>query len=288
MRYFSQEPPPPLGNFIHSFWESSYSASHPKLRVLPRGTAELVINLSEDEIRIYDSGSAEYCRRFPGIVVSGAYGGALDIDPMQNASMMGIHFRPGGAFPFFGGALGEITGSHIPLEALWGRLAVELRERLCAAATRQKRFQILEEAIKARLRWKSEHPAVSRALGILGSTGAGDSVGAIAARVGLSQRRFIELFTAQVGLTPKLFGRVLRFQRARQFAHQAAKPNWSQVALTCGFYDQSHLIHDFQEFSGLSPADYFRLSTSELSPNLVYDHVIAAIASRETHDPLIG
>jgi len=70
------------------------------VRILPRGTIELVINLSEDEVRIYDSGQPARCLRFPGIVISGAYAGALDIDPMQHASMMGVHFRPGGAYPF--------------------------------------------------------------------------------------------------------------------------------------------------------------------------------------------
>ena len=256
MRYFSHEPARPLGDFIHSFWDSTYAPSHPRVRILPRGTIEIVINLSEDEVRVYDSGQPEHCRRFPGIVVSGAYAGALDIDPMQHASMMGVHFKPGGAFPFFGAAVGELANSHLALEILWGRSAIELREKLCSAATTQQRFQILEETLTARLRCFSEHPAVSLALGIFGPAGIGDSVRAVAERVGLSQRRFIQVFTAQVGLTPKLFCRVLRFKHAREFLNQPETLNWSQVALACGYYDQSHLIHDFQEFSGLSPTDY--------------------------------
>lgn len=122
------------------------------------------------------------------------------------------------------------------------------------------------------MRWLSEHPAVSLALDIFGPAGIGDSVHAVAKRVGLSERRFIQVFTAQVGLTPKLFCRVLRFQHVREVVNQARALNWSQVALSCGYYDQSHLIHDFQEFSGLSPADYLCLRSNELFPNLVYDH----------------
>jgi AraC-like DNA-binding protein len=264
MRYFSHEPAPPLGDFIHSFWDSTYALLHPRVRILPRGTIELVINLSEDEIRIYDSDRPECYQRFRGIVVSGAYAGTLDIDPMQNASVMGVHFRPGGAFPFLGEAIGELVNSHLALETLWGKPATELRERLCFAVTPQKRFQILEETLTDRLRWSSEHPAVSLALDFFGPAGIGDSVRAVAQRVGLSQRRFIQLFTAQVGLTPKLFCRVLRFQHAREVVSQAATLNWAQLALACGYYDQSHLIHDFQEFSGLSPTDYLCMHSNRL------------------------
>lgn len=192
MRYFAHEPAPPLGEFVHSFWDSTYAAPHSKIRILPRGTAELVFNLSEDEIRIYDFESPEQCRRFPGIVISGAYAGALDIDPMQNASMMGVHFRPGGAFPFFGAAISELSGHHLALETLWGKPATELRERLCAAATPCERFQILEQSLQSHLRLSAQHPAVSLALKTLGPVGSGGSVRAVAKSVGLSERRFIK------------------------------------------------------------------------------------------------
>jgi AraC-like DNA-binding protein len=269
MRYSSHVPAPPLGKFIHNFWHFADAPSHPRQRILPSGTNELVINLREDEVRINDSKQPEGYQTFPGIVVSGAYAGAFDIDPSHNASIMGVHFRPGGAFPFFGPAVAEFANSHLALEALWGRPASELRERLCSAATPQKRFQILEETLKARLRWSSEHPAVSLALDVFGPAGVGGSVRAVAKRVGLSQRRFIQVFTAQVGLTPKLFCRVLRFQHVREVVIQASTLNWAQLALSCGYYDQSHLIHDFQEFSGLSPTDFLCQGSNKLFPNVV-------------------
>ncbi len=269
MRFLSQPPPPPLGEFIHHFWNSTYAPSHPQVRILPRGTVELVINLSEDEIRIYDSAQSTNCLRFPGIVLSGAYTAALDLDPMQHASILGVHFRPGGAFPFFGAAVGELVNRHVALENLWGTAANELRERLCAAATPQQRFQILANALESRLRRDSAHPAVALALGIWGPAGIGDTVEAVANRVGLSQRRFIQVFTAQVGLTPKRFSRVLRLQHARAMVRQSATPNWSQVAHGCGYYDQSHLIRDFQELARLSPTDYLRLSGNNAVPHML-------------------
>lgn len=100
---------------------------------------------------------------------------------------------------------------------------------------------------------------------------------AVAREIGLSQRRFAELFKAQVGVTPKLFCRLLRFQRARTLAAQVEKlaldraqelragcgVDWAQLALTCGYFDQSHLINEFQEFASLSPTEYLRQSRQD-------------------------
>src|SRR5262249_6251326 len=97
------------------------------------------------------------------------------------------------------------------------------------------------------------HGAVPVALDAFERADAAVTVRDLARRVGLSQRRFIQLFTAEVGLTPKLYGRVRRFQRARELVREATEPDWAKVAVACGFFDQSHLIRDFREFSGLSP-----------------------------------
>jgi transcriptional regulator GlxA family with amidase domain len=81
----------------------------------------------------------------------------------------------------------------------------------------------------------------------------------IAKGAGFSQRRLIELFTADVGLTPKRFGRVLRFHRATALARSAAL-DWTRVAHECGYYDQAHLIHDFRELAEMTPSDLKRAS----------------------------
>jgi AraC-like DNA-binding protein len=73
---------------------------------------------------------------------------------------------------------------------------------------------------------------------------------------GLSPRRFIRLFSDEVGLTPKSFCRIRRFQRAVALLHEAEEIDLAGAALACGYYDQSHMIHDFQDFAGLSPASY--------------------------------
>src|SRR5262249_12146793 len=238
-------PGPPLDECIERFWFCSDAPQHPRERILPSGTVELVINLSDDEIRIYDPANPDRCRRYPGAVVSGPYREFFLIDPLQHASIIGVHFRPGRAIPVLGIPVNELADAHVDLESLWGRMAAELRERLCTAATPAKRFAVLEEGLLRRLRWPPpRHGAIPVALDALEQAVAAVKVRDLAWRVGFSQRRFIQLFTAEVGMTPKLYGRVRRFQRARELVRTTTQPDWAAVAVACGYFDQSHLIRD--------------------------------------------
>jgi AraC-like DNA-binding protein len=259
MLYLTYGPRPPLSEFIDYFWLFDGGHTPRKERIVPSGTSELVINLHENEIRINNGERSKYHRRFSGAAMSGTYSSIFVIDAMQHESMLGVHFKPGGAFPFLGSLASELTDAHADLADLWGRSALELRERLCAACNHQERFQIMEEVLTDRLRQSRKgRVAIAIALDAFGPYGTGASVRDVAREVGICQRRFSKVFAAQVGLTPKVFCRILRFQRVRTLADQVEKPDWAQIASTCGYFDQSHLINDFQEFSCLSPTEYLR------------------------------
>ena len=150
MLYRTYNPGPPLGDFIDRFWVCSDVPPHPRERILPSGTFELVVNLREDEIRIYEPSCPDRCTRFSGAVVSGAYSRFFVLDPLVHASIIGVHFRPGGAFLFLGTPAGELADTHVDLETLLGPSGAELRERLCEAVTPSARFSVLAEALLAR------------------------------------------------------------------------------------------------------------------------------------------
>lgn len=257
--YLTYVPGPPINEFVDYFWLFEGGQTARKERILPSATSELVVNLRADDVRIHDRKQPEQYTRFSGAVISGAYSRVFICDAMQHESMLGVHFKPGGAFPFLGTLASELSDAHADLVDLWGQSALELRERLCAVSTHRERFQVTEEVLTWRLRHSRKgHPAVATALHLLGPAGIGASVRDVAREVGICQRRFSQVFAAQVGLRPKLFSRILRFERARTLADQIKRLDWAQLASTCGYFDQSHLINDFQEFSGLSPTDYLR------------------------------
>src|SRR5215510_2889496 len=262
------QPKPPLSKFVDSFWlYEGYEAEHKTERILPTGTLELVINLRQDELRFFDAERPENCSRFSGAIVSGASGRGFA--PAEEAFIIGVHFKPGGAFPFLGLPAGDLADTHVDLETLWGPSAGRLRERLCEARTSAERFQLLQEALLSRLCLGVEqHYAVSAALEMFGKSQAGPRVSEAAKYLGLSQRRFIQIFKAEVGMTPKLFSRIQRFQQTRIFIQQNPSINWADLAVDLGYFDQSHLIREFLEFSGLSPADYINRRKHFIEPNI--------------------
>jgi AraC-like DNA-binding protein len=260
MRFSSGKPTGYLSDLVENFWlYDGYEGEHSNERILPTGTIELVINLRENELRIYDADRPEVCSRYSGAVVSGAYRKGFISDAEEEAFIIGIHFKPGGAFPFLGIPADDLADAHVDLETLWGYSAKLLREQLCEASTAEERFRLLEKALMEHLfRPLENHYAVAAALERFGAN-ADLSVREITKSVGLSQRRFAQLFKREVGMTPKLYGRVQRFQRARGMIHRRANDlDWSGFAFECGYFDQSHLIREFVEFSGITPAAYLR------------------------------
>jgi len=250
-------PRPPLSDFVELLWFAEWTPpSHAKERLLPTGTMELVINLRDDAMRIYESQNTKRIQSFRDSVVCGAQSGFFVIDTANQASVMGVHFKPGGAFPFFKMPADELCDAHVSLKTLWGAAAGGLRDQLLGAETLERKFHLLEQALLAQARRPlARHPAVDFALKEFQAAPA-RAVGAVTGQIGLSARRFIEVFREEVGLTPKQFCRIRRFQDVLRRVHHRPEVDWADVALDCGYFDQAHFIHDFRGFSGLNPTTY--------------------------------
>lgn len=260
MRFHTYVPGRPLSDWIEDFWlYEDYLADHLHESILPSGTFELVFNLREDALRIYAPSNPAQYRAFKGAVISGPYAGAFMSDTVEERAILGVHFRPGGAFAMFGLPADDFKNRHVELRAVWGPMATALRDQLCALRDPADRFRLLEQALAVRLAdAASGHPAVRAGLDTLVRSRGGAKVQDVADAVGLSRRRFVNVFAAEVGMTPKVFARIQRFQFALASVTRGAEPDWSQRALEWGYYDQSHLIRDFVQFCGLSPGDYLR------------------------------
>ena len=258
MLFRTYRPRTPLCEFVSDFWlYENYEGDHLRELILPSGTFEMVFNLQEDELRIYNPAKPHECYRFAGALVSGPYSGAFMSDAAEERAILGVHFKPGGAASILGIPAGEFRDLHVDLRDLWGPSANTLHERLCALNGPSDRFHLLEQAFMQRLLADPHpHDAVRIALDVLMRTHGQAKTRDIASAVGLSQRRFIEVFASEVGLRPKLFGRVRRFLHAVARSHTGS--DWAQLAIECGYFDQSHLIHDFVAFASVSPAEYRR------------------------------
>ena len=238
-------PGPPLSGFVDFFWIcEGYVPRHRRERLLPTGAAELVFTL--DANGRSDSG------------VAGARSECLVLDTSTPFSAIAVHFRPGGAFPFFGAPGCDLHNGGVSLDLVWGGDAASVRDRLWEAHSAKSRFTILEEALRTRARGLERHPAVRYALDAIDRSHGARAVGDVVHGIGISPRRFWELFRHEVGLSPKAFCRVRRFNDVLQRIEHLTSVDWLDVALSCGYFDQAHFNHDFRAFTGISPSAYLR------------------------------
>jgi AraC-like DNA-binding protein len=260
MLYLFHEPRSPLRRYVERLWLVA-GGQAPRLdRILPSGTVELVINLADDRVRIERTASRDTPQVYSGAVASGPYSAAFLVDAAQHAAMLGVHFRPGGAPAVLGVPSVALADRHVDLADLWSaRDANALRARLCEATTHRSRLAVLEQVLIERLTARSgPHPAVQLALAAFGADGAGASVGEVTRRSGLSHRRLLTLFTRDIGLPPKQFCRIRRFQRVHASAQRSGRIDWADLALQCGFSDQAHLSNELKRLSGMTPRVYAR------------------------------
>ena len=274
MLFLSHIPRPPLNQFVELFWfyDGFPPRAHKKERLMPDGSAELVINLRDDEVRVYDRERLERCDRLPGGVLCGPHSNYFVIDTAEQDSVIGIHFRPGGVFPFFRMPADELLNLHISLDDLWGHDARLLRERMLEAPTPKAKFAVLEQILlEQAFTPLDRHPVVHFALSQFGDHGRVPTVAEVSDQIGMSSRHFIRLFSHEVGLTPKLFCRVRRFQQVLKLVHSLTDCDWADVAAGCGYFDQAHFIHDFKSISGIIPSSYMALKTEHLNHVPIFD-----------------
>ena len=231
-------PKPPLSEFVEQLWYfDGVLGPHSRERVLPDGSMNVLIDL----------------RREGGSVITGARSEYFVIRSSVAMHVMGIWFKPGGAYPFFKTPASALRGQHVSLTDVWGPLAAELRERILESPLQK--FEVVERALLQQLRRNAApHAAVRFALHEFRHVR--PSVSSVTGAIGISPRHFAALFSDEVGLTPKLFCRVRRFQRVLHMVNEARDIDWTAVALSCGYFDQSHFINDFRSFSGINPTEY--------------------------------
>ena len=197
------------------------------------------------------------CERSPGSVLTGMSTRFHLIDTDEQAYAAGVVFRAGGTVPFAAPPAYELSDAEVALDCLWGRSSVQrVRDQLLSASSPDAALDRLEATLEQVWREKAAHPAVQYALRTFRADPAVARVREVTDQIALSPKRFIERFKADVGVTPKRYCRLLRFQRVVSHAHQSAPTDWAGLALDCGYFDQAHLIHEFREFSGLTPTAY--------------------------------
>jgi AraC-like DNA-binding protein len=191
--------------------------------------------------------------------VSGYDSAAATIAHDGNQHGIALDVTPRGARLLLGLPAAELAGICVSLDEVLGARGGRLSARLQEAADWTQRFALLDEELLELARKRrigDPRPEVVAAWDQIVATGGTVEVGALAAELGWSRRHLGERFRAELGLTPKVAARVVRFERARRILTRPERPALADVAHLVGYYDQAHLNRDFREIAGCSPTTW--------------------------------
>ncbi|MBI1238513.1 MAG: helix-turn-helix domain-containing protein [Alphaproteobacteria bacterium] len=168
-----------------------------------------------------------------------------------------IDLTPLGAYRVLGVSMAELTNRTVAIEDVVGPSLGLLRDAMAEVNDWSARFALAVRWLGERAAaGKVPHSDVAEGVAVLMRRRGHYSIARLASDLAVSRPRLIRLFRDHVGLPPKTFARVLRFSHAEGLALTAANPDWAQIAATCGYADQSHLIRDFRALADATPGEH--------------------------------
>ena len=257
MKYLTIQPPPELARFVRSFWtlEDDVNPDKPYIhRVMADGCAEMIFHYQTPFDEIFSKGKTETSFH------SGLHGQARHFRRFivrQNFGIFGVYLYPFALPLLFSMPSDELSNEMPDLQTLLGDEGKFLEEKMMLAKNNEERVVIISDFLKKRITKNyREEPAVFSTISYIIRTKGFANVQQLADQSFLSTRQFERKFKAFFGFSPKLYSRIIRFQSALEMYGDQEK-SLTEIAYDCGYYDQSHFIHDFKEFSGQHPKSFF-------------------------------
>ncbi|MDX2020370.1 MAG: helix-turn-helix domain-containing protein [Deltaproteobacteria bacterium] len=167
-----------------------------------------------------------------------------------------VTLRPGAAAELLLTPAGELHDRCLPLREFKGFDIDELSERLFVARDDAERAMLVQTTLRSRLAGDhaSERDRTLRALAVLSSSRR--TLGEASESVGVGERRLQQIFEQNVGLSPRLYRRLIRVHECLRALRKNRQPRWPQLALEHGFSDQAHLSREFRAFTGVPPTEF--------------------------------
>ncbi len=228
-------------------------------RIVPTGHVFVIFELDNILRNTFDNKTLKPLKTFSKVWVSGTHRNFLSISAHQHSEMLVIQFKATGAFPFLHRPVQELNDKVVDANEVFGQEILKLRNEIIAAENPQAKFNLVSCWLEKRFDSKKEAPEhlmtfterlqkepVSNLTKIIGSYPA-------------TQKQLIEHFKKYVGLTPKYYHRILRFNEILKKIKQKEKVSWTDVVYSCDYSDQSHFIKEFFLFSGFNPQEFIKM-----------------------------
>lgn len=259
-----------LEPFIKYYWILDYESNVVEpIRVIPYGCVQFTFYLGE---RINSFGSNNDSSYKDQAVVTGQISSFFDVFPQGKIRLITIVFKPFGAKPFFDFPIFEIQNNIIPIKDINNKEWLDLENRLGDCVDNKSIVSCLENNLLKKLEKNTlfnSYSSINNERIMLAINRIDDSKGTInikdlSSLACLSDKQFNRIFADYVGMNPKNFLRIIRYQSfllklQNSNIKDTKAVDFLDLVYDCGYYDQSHLINNFKEFTGYTPKEYIKL-----------------------------
>jgi AraC-like DNA-binding protein len=258
----------PLHNYIESIFHfKDFIPDHSIERVVPTGHLFIIFELDGFKRNTFDNETLEPNNTFTKVWISGMHKNYISISAHQKSEMFVIQFKPFGAHPFFHFPIQDLNEKVIPAEEIFGDEILKIREQILSKETSEEKFLIAETWLNSRFD-KTKIPPSELLVALEKiQTESVANYTTIIESYPKTQKHFIDQFKKYIGLTPKYFQRILRFNEILQQIHKNEEIDWAQIAYQCEYSDQSHFIKEFKHFSGFNPQKFIKEDFHKEEPN---------------------
>lgn len=255
MEYREYPPSAELAPFVKCFWSlESDEEVHERERIFPDGSIELILHY-RDLFKKHDQAGNAVIQ--PRSFFHGQLKRYFELQATGKIGIFSVRFHPAGLRPFVPFNVAEITDLTAPTVQAWGDKADQLEQNLLNADNTEQRISVMEKFLIGQLNPEQVDPIVENCVGSIIEQSGITSVDELTQQQSIGKRALERRFQQSVGLSPKLFARIIRFNYALQLIEKRDFSNFTTVAYEGGFYDQAHFIKDFQDLTGLNPKKYF-------------------------------
>jgi AraC-like DNA-binding protein len=250
----SRLPVPALRRLVRYYYQvEGFFEAATALQPVPARSPEIIefMFAAPYQVERIDSGTRSECWPIALVGPRTHHGVNLHLDGKVDAFT--IAFRPGAVQALFGVPSSHLTNTDFDAPAVLGPDILRLHQDLGEASTLTERAALADAFLLLRCP-DFDHPgAAVRAARVILRCGGSLRIDKIAARSGLGLRHFERIFTRDVGISPKRYARIVRFEAALRLKAASSGVKWTEIAHTLGYHDQMHMIHDFRSLSGYTP-----------------------------------
>jgi AraC-like DNA-binding protein len=257
MEYLTHQPPTPLGEgVIEVIWFRGFQPDHSIERLVPTGHPSIICCFDGMPRHTFDNATHKPLTTLHDIWLYGMHRHYLSISAHPDSEMLVLRFATPGALPFLHEPLARYNDRIEPKAVALGGALGPFHAALAAAEGGPAKFAVVDAWLADRFDASLlPSPALLETVRQLRASAAGDLASVVDAYPH-SHKTLIDHFKRHIGLTPKYYHRLLRFYDVFRRLEQGVAISWAEIALDCGYTDQSHFVREFRHFSGFTPAQF--------------------------------